>query len=149
MGRSSRTLMLICVAILVLLTHVDTARVSSLFAATGTPSVSSFVGATFSPNVAPTVQALRQGANVELSWSAVKLGTRGADYVVWRVDGSTWTQICLGADAPVTMAGTVTCRDRRAAQGGVPTFLYAVQPVHMVGMVVTWSLTPGSPQPVR
>ena len=148
MGGTRRTRSLIRVAILVLLSHVGTARVSSLFTATDTPTVSSFVGAMFSPNVAPTVQARRQGANVELRWSVVRLGTRVAGYMVWRIDGSTWTQICLGADAPVTTAGTVTCRDRRAAKGGSPTFLYSVQPVHMVGTSVTWSLSPGMPQPV-
>ena len=148
MSGSRRTPKLIGVAILLLGLHVGIARVSSLFAATGAPSVSSFVGATFSPNVAPTVQALRQGANVELSWSAVKVGKRASDYVVWRVDGSTWVQICVGADAPVTTATTVTCRDRRAAQGGIPTFQYAVQPVYLVGAAVTWSLSPGVPQPV-
>jgi hypothetical protein len=148
-GRNGHTPVMVCVAILVLLAHVGTAQVSSLFTATKNSTASSFVGAMFSPNVAPTVQASRQGANVELIWSAVKLGARVVDYVVWRVEGSKWTHICLGADAPVTTAGTVTCRDRRAAQGGKPTFRYAVQPVHMVGGIVTWSLAPGVPQPVR
>ncbi len=149
MGRSSRTRIFVCVAILALLSQVGIARVSSLFTATDTPTVSSFVGATFSPNVAPTVQALRQGANVELNWLPVSLGARVADYVVWRVDGSTWTHICLGVDAPVATASMVTCRDRRAAQGGTPSFLYSVQPVYMVGATVTWSIVPGAPQPVR
>jgi len=148
-GRTSRMPILLGIAVRVLLTHVGTTRVASLFAATDTPTASSFVGATFSPNVAPRVQALRQGANVELSWSAVKLGTRAPDYVVWRVDGSTWTHICIGADIPVTTGATVTCRDRRAAQGGIPTSLSAVQPAYIVGAVVTWSLSPGAPQPVR
>lgn len=137
------------VVILALSGQFGTGRVSSLFSATTTPSMSAFVGATFSPNVAPTVQALRQGANVELTWSAVRVGAVNADYVVWRVDGSTWTQICIGADAPVTTSGTVTCRDRRVAQGGVPKFRYSVQPAHVVGAVVTWSLNPGVPQPVK
>lgn len=149
MGRTSRTPILVGFAVLVLLIHVGTMRVSSLFAATDTPIASSFVGATFSPNVAPTFQALRQDANVEIGWSAVKLGTRATDYVVWRVDGSTWTHICIGADFLVTTGATVTCRDRRAAQGGIPTSFYTVQPAYIVGALVTWSLSPGAPQPVR
>ncbi len=149
MSSAGRARSLFRVATLVLLSHIGTARVSALYSAANPPTESSFVGATFSPNVAPTVQALRQGANVELNWLPVSLGARAADYVVWRVDGSTWMEICFGADAPVATSSMVTCRDRRAAQGGIPTFLYSVQPVHKVGVAVTWSIAPGTPQPVR
>ena len=148
MGCVKRALIMVSVAMSLLISDVKPAKVSMLFAATGTPSTSSFVGATFSPNVAPTVRAKRRGANVELTWTAVSLGRVTSNYLVWRVDGSKWTQICLGADVPVMVSATVTCRDRRAAQGGVPKFRYAVEPVHLVSGAVTWSLDPGVPQSV-
>ncbi len=148
MRRVGRLLITVSVAMSLLTLDAGLATVSTLFGAVGTPSTSSFVGATFSPNVAPTVLAVKQGANVELSWAPVRLGRVAATYLVWRFDGSMSTQICLGVDAPVLGARSVSCRDRRAAKGATPTFLYSVQPVHLVGGAVTWSLPPAAPQPV-
>lgn len=148
MRKACRQLITVAVALMLLMCEAGLATVSALFASTSAPSTSSFVGATFSPSVAPTVRAVRQGANVELTWAPVRLGGVAASYVVLRIDGSMSTQICLGADAPVLASGVTTCRDRRAAQGGTPTYLYSVQPVHLVGGTVTWSLQPATPQPV-
>ncbi len=148
MRKAWRQLITVAVALMLLICEPGLATVSTLFASTSAPSTSSFVGAAFSPNVAPTVRAVRQGANVELSWTPVRLGGVAASYVVWRIDGSTSTQICIGADVPVLGSGIVSCRDRRVAQGGMPTFLYSVQPAYLVGGTVTWSLPPGPPQPV-
>ena len=149
MRSAVRHLITVVVAMLLLTCEAGLATVSTLIASTSTPSTSSFVGATFSPSVAPTVRAVRQGVNVELTWAPVRLGGVAASYVVWRIDGSTSTQICLGADAPALGSGIVSCRDRRAAQGGMPTFMYSVQPVYLVGGTVTWSLPAGTPQPVN
>lgn len=102
-------------------------------------------GAHFSPAVAPVVSHVRVRSQVTLTWSAVTISS-GATvlYRVMRIPvAGSPVEVCTGASAPVTTAGTVSCT--QAIPGANNNDTYTEQPYIAYLGQVTWSLPASTP----
>lgn len=122
--------------------NASVGETSALFTASSTSSTSSLTGATFTPRVAPVITPTVTARSISLSWPEVKSAKPVAYNVTRTGPVGTSSQVCTGANLPVTNQGTVRCLDTTATSG--VSYTYSQQPLLDIANSTPWSLPASS-----